>query len=102
MLQLNLDVRPQTAQRLQRILEAHPDQEAFAQQFIAYQIAELQKAILNLRLDLRTLEERYQRTSADFYAAFSEGEIEDSEDALLWAGLYEMLCDNEARLAELQ
>ena len=72
------------------------------QQFSAYQISELKKAILNLRLDLKALEERYQCASADFYAAFSRGETEDSEDALLWAGLYEMLRDNEARLAKMQ
>lgn len=102
MLQFNLDVRPQTAQRLRRILETHPDQEAFAQQFIAYQMTELKKAILNLRLDLKDLEARHQCSSADFYAVFSRGEAEDSEDALLWAGLYEMLRDNEARLAEMQ
>lgn len=76
--------------------------ESFAQQAAVYQISELNKAILNLRLDLKELETRYQRSSKDFYAAFSRGEVEDSEDLLFWAGLCEMLYENEAQLAALR
>jgi hypothetical protein len=102
MADLHLDVKPQTARRLKKILDLHPDQESFAQEIIAYQIAELNKAILNLRLELKALEERYQRSSTEFYAEFSEGALGDREDYVLWAGLYEMLIENERRLNSLR
>ncbi len=101
MLNLQLQIQPQTEQRLKRILAFTHDQEVFAQNIIAYQIAELKKGILNIRLDLKQLEEQYQLDSEIFYQQFEQGQLEDSEDYLLWAGLYEMLHKNTARLQEL-
>lgn len=102
MVDLHLELKPKTALKLKRVLDLHPDQETFAQNVITYQITELNKAILNLHLDLKTFEEKYHLTSADFYTQFMQGEMEDCEDYILWAGLYEMLLENQTRLATLQ
>jgi len=102
MLDLRLDVRPRTAQRLKKVLELAPDSETFAQNIIAYQIAELKRGILNLRLDLMGFEEKYQLSTPDFYREFSHGKTDDREDYMVWAGLYEMLNKNEERLQELK
>ena len=99
---LHLNIRPQTAQRLQKVLDLHPDQESFAHSIIAYQITELKKAILQLRLDLEDYEHRYKQSSQDFYTQFSQGQTPDSEDEMLWAGLCELLQENEMQLAQLQ
>ncbi len=55
-----------------------------------------------LQLDLQAFEEKYLRTSADFYAQFTQGEIDDGEDYILWAGLYELLIENQRRSTNLQ
>ncbi len=102
MLDLHLKVQPQTARRLKRVLSFYPDQETFAQNIIAYQIAELKRGILNLRLDMEAFEEKYQLLTEDFYQQFSQGTTDDREDYILWAGLYEMLRSNEKRLQELE
>jgi hypothetical protein len=34
-------------------------------------------------------------TSLDFYEQFTEGILDDREDFIIWAGLYEMLRKNE-------
>ena len=102
MLDLHLDVRPKTAQRLRRILELSPDSETFAQNVIAYQIAELRRGILNVRLDLKEFEEKYQFSTEDFYRQFNQGAIDDREDYVVWAGLYEILHRNEERLQGLE
>ena len=102
MLNLNLNVRPQTAQRLRKLLEFSPDEELFAQNIIAYQVAELKRALLNLRLDLKTFEEKYQMGSRAFYEKFCQGKMGDNEDYMLWAGLVEMLESNEKRLQGLE
>jgi len=102
MLDLHLEVESQTAQRLRKILEFYPDQETFAQNIIAYQVAELKKGILNLQLDLKEFEEKYRLSTEDFYRQFTEGNTDDREDYILWAGLYEMLRENEQRLEGLE
>lgn len=101
MLNLQLKLKPETAQRLKRILGYTHDQEMFAQNIIAYQIFELKKGNLNIRLDLKQFEEKYQMSTETFYGQFERGKVEDSEDNMIWAGLYEMLEKNTTRLREL-
>jgi len=101
MLNLQLDIQPQTEQRLKKLLDGIADQEVFAQNLIEYQIAELRKGILNIRLDLKQFEDTYHLSTQDFYHQFEAGARDDREDYMIWAGLYEMLCVNERRLQEL-
>ena len=101
MYHLDLHIQPQTEQRLKKVLASTSDEEMFAQNIIAYQVTELQKGAINLRLDLRQFEDKYQQTTEEFYHQFEQGRTDDTEDAMLWAGLYEMLQDNERRLKEL-
>ncbi|MBD3308202.1 hypothetical protein GF339_17280 [candidate division KSB3 bacterium] len=101
MLNVQLDLQPETEQRLKKLLAVIQDQEAFAQHLLDYHMAELKKAILNIRLDLRQFEDTYHTSTAQFYQQFQDGARDDREDFLRWAGLYEMLCENERRLQEL-
>jgi hypothetical protein len=101
MLHLDLHIQPQTEERLKKVLASTSDEEMFAQNFIAYQVAEFQKGAINIRLDLKQFEEKYHQTTEQFYQPFEQGHANDTEDAMLWAGLYEMLQDNERRLQEL-
>lgn len=101
MLHLDLHVQPKTAQRLTKILSSSLDEEMFAQNVIAYQVGELRKGILNIRLDLKQFEEKYRQSTEDFYRQFEQGRTGDTEDVILWAGLVEMLQDSELRLEEL-
>ena len=101
MFNLQLHLRPQTEQRLRAILASVQDEEAFAQNIIAYQIAELKKAVVNILLDLKEFEKKYKLSSEEFYQKYMQGQSDDSEDSMLWAGLYEMLRDNENKLREL-
>ncbi|MCI5211685.1 MAG: hypothetical protein D3910_23550 [Candidatus Electrothrix sp. ATG2] len=101
MFNLQLQVDAKTEQRLKTILAHIQNEEIFAQNIIAYQVSELQKSLLNIRLDLKGFEEKYNQSTEDFYQQYEQGLTDDSEDAMLWAGLYEMLRDNERRLQEL-
>ncbi|MFN9913335.1 MAG: hypothetical protein ACK53L_12165, partial [Pirellulaceae bacterium] len=80
MLDFHLSVQPKTEQRLKIILSSVEDEESFAQSIIDDQIARLQRSILNLRLDLRVFEQKYQITSEKFYQEFSQGILADEED----------------------
>ena len=101
MLQLQLDIQPRTEQRLKKLLQVIPDQERFAQNLLDYQMAELKKSLLNLRLDLQQFEETYHLSTQEFYRQFQAGIRDDREEYMVWAGLYELLCENEQRLRDL-
>jgi hypothetical protein len=62
----------------------------------------IKRGILNLRLDLKEYEEKYQLSTKDFYQQFTQGTVGDREDYIIWAGLYEMLRTNEQRSQELE
>ncbi len=102
MLDFQFSIQPQTEQRLKKILDSVRDTETFAQNIISYQISELQKSILNLRLDLGEFEQKYKMTSEEFQNQFSQGILEDDADFMVWSGLYEMLCQNQLQLYELR
>jgi hypothetical protein len=101
MLNFQLAVKPQTEQRLKKILNQIQDAEIFAQGFIHYQISELQKSNLNIKLDLKEFEIKYKMTSETFYKNFTQGGLDDAEDFMIWSGLYEMFCQNKNQLNEL-
>ncbi len=102
MLNLQLDVKPNTEVRLRRLLSQMQDTEEFAQNIIAFRISELRRGVLNLRIDLKRFEDQYQMSSETFYNRFEQGQIEDAEDNMLWAGLYEMYRENQQQLQDLQ
>ncbi len=102
MLDFQFSVQPQTEQRLKKILNSVQDPETFARNIISYQISELQKSILNIRLDLGEFEQKYQMTSEEFQNKFSQGVLEDDADFMVWSGLYEMLCQSQIQLHELR
>lgn len=102
MLNFQLAIQPQTEQRLRKILDDTQDYEAFAQGIINYQITELQKAILNIQLDLQSYEKNYQMPSDRFYEKFLQGDLNDDEDFMIWSGLYELLIENKNKLCELK
>lgn len=101
MLKLDLKLKPQTEDKLKKILDLYEDKELFAQSIIDYQIAELRKAILNIRIDLQNYEKKYNMPTTEFYGKFKKGMIDDDENYLIWAGIYEMLRENERRLEGL-
>ncbi len=59
---------------------------------------ELEQGIFKLQLDLQEYESQHQMSSATFYEQFSQGQLDDREAFVIWAGLYEMLLENKVRL----
>ena len=102
MLDLQLNLQEKTANRFLRVLNLYTDQEKFAQNIIDYQVQELKRGIFNLELDIKIFEEEHKMDTEEFYAKFSNGEIGDSEDYLLWAGLHELLQENKKQLRGLE
>ena len=102
MLNFDFAVRPEIEQKVKRILDQYPDKELFFQDIINSRVNELKNGIHNIEIDLREFERRYRLSSDDFYRQFKNGEMEDSEDFLLWSGIFEMQLENKKKLVELE
>ena len=102
MIDLKLDLKDETEEKLKKILAQYSDKEIFAKNIIGYETSELKKAIVNIQVDLRNFEKKYNLSSDEFSQKFETGKLGDDEDYIIWAGLYEMLTKNVKRLAELE
>ena len=66
-----------------------------------FQRFEAERTLKAVQTDLDYFEEKYGKPSQKFYATFKNGETDDSEDTLVWTGLYEHKLEQERRLEEL-
>lgn len=94
-------VQPETIRRLKIMAGYYPSQEAFAQSIIDYAIDDIKRGNFEIRLELQKYEEQYNMTNESFYTKFINGTVDDREDFMIWAGLYEATLKNEAFLKEL-
>ena len=44
-----------------------------------------------IKQDIKTYEDKYQMSSNQFYELFCDSKLDDREDFMAWAGLWEML-----------
>jgi hypothetical protein len=83
-------------------MEQYSDKEQFFQDIIRYQVDELKNSIHNIEIELRELEQKYSLSSKEFYLKFTNGELGDEEEYILWSGIYEMQLENKKKLIELK
>jgi hypothetical protein len=105
MTNLSIELQPETGQKFIRIMERYSDKEDFFRDIIRYQVEELKNSIRNIDIDLRDFETKYRLSTEEFYQKFTKGDLgdsEDSEDFILWSGIYEMQLDNKKKLAEIE
>ncbi|AGF52931.1 sll0101 [Synechocystis sp. PCC 6803] len=102
MLDIKLSLQPDTEQKLKTILSSGIDNERFAQSVINYQIQELQRGILNLRIELDEFEKKYQMSSELFYEQFFRGILNDEADFMVWSGLVELMHRDQSQLQVLE
>ncbi len=102
MMELSFDLKEEIEIKLKKIFDLYSDKEIFAKNIIEYEISELKKSIINIQIDLNHFENKYNLLTIDFYKKFESGELDDIEDYIIWAGIYEMLIQNNKRLAELE
>lgn len=99
---LNINLQPQTEQRLKYLISKNKDAEHFFKDFITYKIAQLEKAIFNIEKDLRKYELKYKLSSEEFYKQFEDGKFGDEDDYMIWSGIYELYLENKTELNNLK
>ena len=55
-----------------------------------YKVQQYERDLAGLQEDLRTFENEYAMTSAEFFAKFQKGDGGDEMDFIEWAALYQM------------
>ena len=102
MISMNFELAPETEYKFSRIMEHYSDKEVFFRDIIRYQVNQLKNGINNIEIDLREYEQKYQLSSNEFHSKFLNGELGDSDDFMVWAGIYEMQLANREKLNELE
>ncbi len=69
---------------------------------INYKINLLKNENINFQMELNYFEKKYHISSKNFYKDYKKGKKNDIEDNLLWAGLYEMLIENNEKILILK
>jgi len=98
----NIQLKPELEKKVKYIISKQDNAESFFQDFILYQISELEKAIINIEKDIKKYEKKYKISSFEFYKLFEEGKFGDEDDYMIWSGIYEMLNKNKAELKKIQ
>ena len=102
MLHLDLDLNPKSEKIFKKILNNYKDNhELLVKNIFDYQTGELKKEILNLELDLKSYEKKYNLSTEEFYIRYADGEYDDNTDYMIWAGIYEMSKRSKKKLKEL-
>ena len=57
-----------------------------------------QREVARMQVDLASYEDQYNMPSDVFYNKFERGELEDSNDFILWSGIYEMQQNSKKKL----
>jgi hypothetical protein len=99
---LSLDLSPETEKSMRSVLSHYADIDEFFRSVLQYQKIQLSNEIIQFQSEMTDFEKKYNISTSDFYQKYKKGQMGDSEDTLLWAGIYEMYLENKNKLSELQ
>ncbi len=99
---LQIELSEQTEHKVEALLNLYPNKNVFFDNLIDFQIQELRRGVLNMKKDLSDFELKYKMSSSVFYQKFDLGEIVDSQDFMIWAGVYEMYLRDVEKLKQIQ
>ena len=93
-----------TAERLRALAELYEQgqvsdlMERTLEKLLRHEADACQVQLRQLQADLREFEQKYQRSSAEFYQQFQAGQIGDAMDYVEWASLIQMADNLTKRL----
>ena len=102
MTQVTLQLDSHLADQLKVLAKFLGDDNKLVDNILDYHRKKIRRTIAKLKADLKEYEEKYSLTSEVFYQNFKAGNTDDSEDTILWAGVYEFLIESEEKLKQLK
>lgn len=101
MSQITLDLKSETANKLNQYIKSFGSKDLLFEKFIDYHKKKLRREIAKMQIDLKDFEKKYDMSSAAFYQKFESGELTDEKDFMIWAGVYEMQQQSKNKLNQL-
>ncbi|OQX99208.1 MAG: hypothetical protein B6I24_03270 [Bacteroidetes bacterium 4572_128] len=99
---ISIELSYKTEKRLKQILLVQSNKDKFFRKIIDFQIDELKLGLYNIKKDLDEFEKKYLIDTKLFYKKFQAGEIDDKDDFMIWAGIYEMFLRDKQILEKLK
>lgn len=87
--------------KLQNLLHVFGTDELLIDKFYEYHINRLKREITRMQVALAKYETKYNLSSEEFYSKMEDGQLDDSRDFVMWAGIYALLLDHKKQLAQL-
>lgn len=101
MTQITLELQNEIAAKMNNLVQFFGSNELLFSSFIEFHAKKLKREIASMQEDLDKYEQQYKLKSLDFFEQFEQGKLEDSEDFVLWSGIYEMQLDSKQKLQKL-
>ena len=98
---ISFELQSKLAKRIEKYLQFFGNKEIMFDKFIEYHIHRIKREIAIMQRDLEEYEKQYGMSSDKFYEQFESGELGDSQDFIVWSGIYEMQMDCKQKLQKL-
>ncbi len=101
MTKITIELNTDLAQKIERLANSYENKNILFERFIENYKIEIKNGIHRMNRNLKMYEEKYSISSNLFYDKFKKGEVDDSTDFMIWAGVYEMKLKSENKLKEI-
>ena len=102
MQQVTSSLEADLAAKFQQLIQLFGSEDLLFRNFLNFHRNKIRRAIRVLQADLEEYEKQYGQSSEAFYATYKNGKAGDSEDTMIWAGLYERKLEQEHLLKLLK
>ncbi len=97
MTKITIELDNDLAQKAEKLVDSYKNKNTLFERFIGNYKSEIEDEINAIEEDLKKFEQKYDMSSILFHDKFKKGEVDDSADFMIWAGVYEMQLDSEKR-----
>ncbi|MGB3852554.1 MAG: hypothetical protein WA958_21490 [Tunicatimonas sp.] len=101
MIPVTIHLDTDVAKQWNKLVDVFGNQNILFGDFIEFYKKNAQREIARIEVDLTTYEDKYNMASEVFHEKFERGELADSQDFIVWSGIYEMQMESKKKLAEL-
>ena len=101
MAQVTIELENSIANKMDTLIQFFGNKDLLFAHFIDFHKKKIQREIARMQQDLEQYEKQYDMTSAVFFQQFEAGQLEDSQDFILWSGIYEMQLNSKHKLEAL-
>lgn len=98
---ISFELQSNIARRVEKYMQLFGSKEIMFDKFIEYHINRIKREIALMQIDIEQYEKKHNMSSDEFFIQFENGQLGDSKDFTLWAGIYEMQMSAKKKLQEL-